>query len=149
MALHDALTQTRKSAMDRLFGGWRFSVSSSEVTRVGAWLCLFAAIARFQDRIGWAFAFLLAALILDIFDGVVARQRGENSPEVDWAADRYGELVFVGALFARDPLWAAIPYTVCYIANVFLPTKRIPVLPLRHALGVYFLVIFLKGLSSR
>ena len=149
MALHDALTQTRKSAMDRLFGGWRFSFSSSEVTRVGAWLCLFAAIARFQNHVGWAFALLLAALILDIVDGVVARQRGENSPEIDWAADRYGELVFVGALFARDPLWAAIPYAACYIANVFLPTKRIPVLPLRHALGVYLLVVFLRELNSR
>ena len=148
MAFRDALTQARKSGADRLFGGWRFSFSGSEVTRVGAWLCLFAAIARFQDRVGWALALLLAALILDIFDGVVARQRGENNPEIDLAADRFGELVFVGALFWRDSLWVALAYTTCYFANVFLPFKRVPVLPLRHALGVYFVFLLVRSMSS-
>ncbi len=148
MAVRDALTQTRKAAADRLFGGLQFTFSSNEVTRVGAWLCLFAASAHFLDRTGWAFALLLTALILDIFDGVVARQRGETSPEVDWAADRYGELVFVGALFTRDPLWIAIPYALGYCANVFLPTKRISVLPLRHALGVYLFVRLLQSVRA-
>jgi hypothetical protein len=145
MAVRAALTQARKAAADRLCRGLRFPFSGVEVTRASAWLCLLAAVARFQDRPGWTFGLLLAALVLDIFDGVVARKRGESSPETDWAADRFGELVFVGALLARDPLWIALPYTACYIANVFLPRGRFTVLPLRHALGLYLFVLLVRG----
>ncbi|MDA1190463.1 MAG: hypothetical protein O3A46_02125 [Candidatus Poribacteria bacterium] len=139
MAIHEPLTEVRKTWADRVFGGWTFPVSAAEVSRVSAWMCLFGAVARFQGSIGWAFGWLAAALVLDVFDGVVARQRGENSPEIDWAADRFGELVFVGAVLARDPLWVGLTFAGGYVANVFLPIRRIPVLPLRHALGVYFI----------
>ena len=146
MPLRAALTGARKAAADHLCHGMRFtSFTANEVTRLGAWLCLFAAVSRFQDRVGWTFGLLLAALILDIFDGVVARRRGESSPAADWAADRFGELVFVGALLARDPLWIALPYTACYVANVFLPSRRLSVLPLRHALCLYFLAVLVRS----
>ena len=139
MALLRRLTEGRKHLADKLLGGGPLPFSAEEVTRVSAWCCFLAAWARCGDRLGWAFWLLIAALVLDIVDGSVARRNGENNPHVDWAADRFGELALVGALLWREePLWVGIAYAVCYVLNVFLPRWRIPVLPLRHGLAIYW-----------
>ncbi|MBT3268628.1 hypothetical protein HN371_15845 [Candidatus Poribacteria bacterium] len=145
MALRDGLTHARKVAADRVLGRARFPFSATEVTRLSAWLCLIAAGAHMAGHVAWALGAILAALLLDTLDGVVARQNGEDAPEVDWAADRFGEAVLVGPLAWREPWPVAAAYAAAYAANVFLPRLRIPVLPLRHAFAAYCIYRLYSG----
>ncbi len=145
MALREQVTHARKVAADRVLGSARFPFSATEVTRVSAWLCLAAAGAYMADHVGWALAAILAALLLDTLDGVVARQNGEDAPEVDWAADRFGEAVLVGPMALKESWPVAAAYAAAYGLNVFLPRWRVPVLPLRHAFAAYCIVRLYVG----
>jgi len=139
------VTHARKVAADRVFGGARFPFSATEVTRVSAWLCLVAAGMYMAEHVAWALAAILLALLLDTLDGVVARQNGEDAPEVDWAADRFGEAALVGPMALRDPWPVAAAYAAAYCLNVFLPRWGVPVLPLRHAFAAYCIVRLCVG----
>jgi len=139
------VTHLRKVVADRVFGGMRFPFSATEVTRASAWLCLVAAGAYMAGHVGWALGAILVALALDTFDGVVARQNGEDAPEVDWAADRFGEAVLVGPIALRDSWPVAAVYGLGYCVNVFLPRWGVPVLPLRHAFAAYCIVHLYLG----
>lgn len=145
MAIHDGLTRARKRLADRVLGRGELPFSATEVTRLSAWLCLIAAGAYAGGHPGWALGAIVMALGLDTLDGVVARQNGEDAPEVDWAADRFGEAVLVGPLALRGPWPVAAAYALAYAANVFLPRLRIPVLPLRHAFGAYCIYALYAG----
>ncbi|MEO2004717.1 MAG: CDP-alcohol phosphatidyltransferase family protein [Candidatus Poribacteria bacterium] len=141
MAIHDGLTRVRKGVADRLMGQRRFPFSATEVTRLSAWLCLGAAGAYASGHVTWALGAVLAALALDTLDGVVARQNREEAPEVDWAADRFGEAVLVAPIALREAWPVAACYAFAYAANVFLPRFRIPVLPLRHAFAAFCIYV--------
>jgi len=145
LAIHDGLTRVRKGLADRLLGRGQLPFSATEVTRLSAWLCLAAAGTYATGHAGWALGAILVALGLDTLDGVVARQNREDAPEVDWAADRFGEAVLVGPLALRGPWPVAAAYAAAYAANVFLPRMRIPVLPLRHAFGAYCIYRLFAG----
>ena len=113
------MTDARKRFADRLMGGGPLPFSAEEATRWSAWCCFLSGWALMADRLGWAVGLLSVGVLLDVVDGVIARRNGEENPHVDWAADRFGELVLIGGLFWRDSVWIGGAYAACYTLNIF------------------------------
>ncbi len=91
----------------------------------------------------FAFMLIMATLLLDLFDGAVARKYKKESEEgrmIDIAADRLSEGIMFVPFF--------VPWFFLFTLNCFLTLfsfkKRIHViLPLRHAFLVYFFLFFI------
>ncbi|MDI6791748.1 MAG: hypothetical protein QME81_02610 [bacterium] len=107
---------------------------AKEATRIGGWLSLGCALALLSKNLLIAAILLSLVLVFDVIDGVLARRAGENNPEIDWAADRFSEFMIGSAYLIYHPGWGGTTFLLLFVANNFLPWRRIPVLPLRHIL---------------
>lgn len=143
MGLLEILKDFRKRGADAVLNN--VSMHADEATRLGMWLCFGASVALLLNALFWALMLLIGGLIFDVVDGAMARRQGLDRPEVDWAADRYTEFVIFSALIYRRPGPLSLGFFLLFLLNVFLPVKRIPVLPLRQALAVYLGALFVTG----
>lgn len=98
----------RRFVTDRLRRLRHIPVTANQVTAAGFALNVVAAVLIYRESyIGAGVVFLLGS-ILDIFDGAVARSRGEDGPRgafIDSTLDRIAEAVVLGAIglvFARS-----------------------------------------------
>ncbi len=101
----DGTRRVIASVMDR---ATRIPVTANQVTVVGFLINVAAAVLVYREAfIAGGLVFLLGS-ILDIFDGAVARARGEAGPRgaiIDSVLDRFSEAIMFVALalvFARD-----------------------------------------------
>jgi len=142
------VSRTRRSFVDRALASVPLPISANDVTRLGAWACFLSAIALLTAHTLLAATLLGVGLAFDGLDGVAARRQGVACPEVDWAADRFTEALFIGALFWTQPWLVGLVYTSAYVANVFLPRGRVPVLALRVLLlGYLIATVILSALD--
>jgi CDP-diacylglycerol--glycerol-3-phosphate 3-phosphatidyltransferase len=104
----------------------RVPVTGNQVTVAGFVLNVVAAVLIYREA--WIIAGLVFLLgsILDIFDGAVARARGEAGPRgaiIDSVLDRTSEAIVLGAIalvFARDGNELALAAVVVALAGSFL-----------------------------
>ncbi|GIX06354.1 MAG: hypothetical protein KatS3mg115_0757 [Candidatus Poribacteria bacterium] len=139
--LHEVRTW-RKQLTDRVLGPWVPALSADDLTRLGTWACFLGAIAwlaghRWMGVLGLAFS-----LLFDLLDGVQARREGQVKPHLDWAADRWAELTWVGPLLLSEPALWSWGYLALAAANVFLPRWGVSMLPLRHLLILYAVFVY-------
>ena len=88
-----------------------------------------------------ALIFLTAALILDWFDGIIARKFGKTSEEgyiVDVASDRFSEGLMFTAFFYP---WFYLFTLNCILAILSVKRKRHFILPLRHVFLVFYVLL--------
>jgi len=90
---------------------------------------------------------LLITLLLDWFDGIVARKFGHASEEghmVDVASDRFSESLFFVAPAFFFP-WFYLFTLNCALSLLSVKKKRHVILPLRHVFFVFCVFILLFG----
>jgi phosphatidylglycerophosphate synthase len=94
-----------------------------------------------------AFLFLFITLLLDWFDGIVARKHESASEEgyiVDVASDRFSEgLMFVHPAFFFP--WFCFFTINCILAMVSVSKKRHVIAPLRHVFLLFYAFLFISG----
>jgi phosphatidylglycerophosphate synthase len=94
-----------------------------------------------------AFIFLLTTLVLDWFDGLVAKKYGSTSEEgyvVDIASDRFSEgLIFVSPAFFFP--WFLFFVINCILAMFSVARKRHIIIPLRHAFLLFYAFLIISG----
>lgn len=82
-----------------------------------------------------------AALLLDLFDGIVARSQRNMSrlgELTDWASDRYSEYIIFGWLaYTMTPWLLLAPIVNTAITLALVRGAPVAVLPLRHVLLLY------------
>lgn len=104
----------------------RIPVTANQVTLVGFAINVIAAVLVYREAfIAGGVVFLIGS-ILDIFDGAVARARGEAGPRgaiIDSVLDRMSEAIMFGAIalvFARDGQEIALFAVVIALSASFL-----------------------------
>jgi CDP-diacylglycerol--glycerol-3-phosphate 3-phosphatidyltransferase len=119
-------TGARRLVADVVRGFRRVPVTANQVTAVGFLLNIVAATLIYQELwIAAGIAFLVGS-ILDIFDGAIARSRGEAGPRgafIDSTFDRIAEaavLGSVGLVFARDGETLALAAVFAALVASFL-----------------------------
>ncbi len=140
MSFYSEFTSKRRLVADRLLGPIHrvVGVDADEITRISGWLCFLGAGALLLEHFVWAAGFVLAALIFDTLDGTYARLQGKSGVQTDWAMDRFTEAILTAslAIASRETIVSWI-FVVAFVVNIFLPTRRVPILPLRLALAMY------------
>lgn len=89
-------------------------------------------------------AAILAATLLDLLDGAVARARKIVSGEgelMDWAADRMSEYIIFGYFAWKiSPIIMLLPIANTVINIQILRGKKMYIMPIRSALLLYLLI---------
>ncbi len=99
---------TRRVIAGLMSKAGRIPLTGNQVTTLGFVVNVFAAVLVYREAFIAAGLVFLLGSILDIFDGAVARARGEAGPKgamFDSVLDRVSEAVMFGAIalvFARD-----------------------------------------------
>ncbi|MGA0122762.1 MAG: CDP-alcohol phosphatidyltransferase family protein [Gaiellales bacterium] len=119
----DGTRRVIAGVMDR---ATRIPVSANQVTVAGFLINVVAAVLVYREAfIAGGLVFLLGS-ILDIFDGAVARARGEAGPRgaiIDSVLDRFSEAIMFVALalvFARDGDQLALAAVIIALASSLL-----------------------------
>jgi CDP-diacylglycerol--glycerol-3-phosphate 3-phosphatidyltransferase len=119
----DGTRRVIAGVMDR---ATRIPVTANQVTVVGFLINVVAAVLVYREAfIAGGLVFLLGS-ILDIFDGAVARARGEAGPRgaiIDSVLDRFSEAIMFVALalvFARDGNQVALAAVIIALASSLL-----------------------------
>ena len=119
----DGTRRVIAGVMDR---ATRIPVSANQVTVVGFLINVVAAVLVYREAfIAGGVVFLIGS-ILDIFDGAVARARGEAGPKgaiIDSVLDRFSEAIMFVALalvFARDGNEVAVGAVIIALASSLL-----------------------------
>ena len=89
--------------------------------------------------------FLLITLILDWFDGLIARKFRKTSEEgylVDVASDRFSEGIIFAAFFFP---WFYLFLANCILSMASVAKKRHLILPLRHVFIVFYTFLLFLG----
>lgn len=92
-----------------------------------------------------ATVFLLATLILDWLDGLIARKFGKTSEEgylADVASDRFSEGIIFAVFFFP---WFYLFLANCILSMVSVKRKRHLVFPLRHAFIIFYAFLLFSG----
>jgi CDP-diacylglycerol---glycerol-3-phosphate 3-phosphatidyltransferase len=125
--LQEGYTAGTRRAVAGLVGrASRLPVTANQVTAVGFMLSVGAAVLIYQEW--WIAAGLLFIVgsILDIFDGAIARSRGQAGPRgafIDSTVDRISEAVVLGSIaivFARQGETVALAAVFAALAASFL-----------------------------
>ncbi|MBM3681139.1 MAG: CDP-alcohol phosphatidyltransferase family protein [Actinomycetota bacterium] len=119
----DGTRRVIAGVMDR---ATRIPVSANQVTVAGFLINVVAAVLVYREAfIAGGVVFLIGS-ILDIFDGAVARARGEAGPKgaiIDSVLDRFSEAIMFVALalvFARDGNEVAVAAVIIALASSLL-----------------------------
>lgn len=119
----DGTRRVIAGVMDR---ATRIPVSANQVTVAGFLINVVAAVLVYREAfIAGGVVFLIGS-ILDIFDGAVARARGEAGPKgaiIDSVLDRFSEAIMFVALalvFARDGNEVAVGAVIIALASSLL-----------------------------
>ena len=119
----DGTRRVIAGVMDR---ATRIPVTGNQVTVAGFLINVVAAVLVYREAfIAGGLVFLLGS-ILDIFDGAVARARGEAGPRgaiIDSVLDRFSEAIMFVALalvFAREGNEAAVAAVIIALASSLL-----------------------------
>jgi len=119
----DGTRRVIAGVMDR---ATRIPVTANQVTVAGFLINVVAAVLVYREAfIAGGLVFLLGS-ILDIFDGAVARARGEAGPRgaiIDSVLDRFSEAIMFVALalvFARDGDQVALAAVIIALASSLL-----------------------------
>jgi CDP-diacylglycerol--glycerol-3-phosphate 3-phosphatidyltransferase len=119
----DGTRRVIAGVMDR---ATRIPVTANQVTVAGFLINVVAAVLVYREAfIAGGLVFLLGS-ILDIFDGAVARARGEAGPRgaiIDSVLDRFSEAIMFVALalvFARDGNEVAVGAVIIALASSLL-----------------------------
>ncbi len=105
---HGYTSGARRLVADVVGGFRRVPITANQVTAVGFLLNVAAAVLIYQEQWIVAGVVFLVGSILDIFDGAIARSRGEAGPRgsfIDSTFDRIAEGAVLGSIalvFARD-----------------------------------------------
>ena len=78
-----------------------------------------------------------AIMLLDAFDGYLARNRGDDNFYVDWLCDRVSE----AAMFVNNPLMLKLTALNSIISAAKIRWRKIPILALRP-LYIAWLILF-------
>jgi CDP-diacylglycerol--glycerol-3-phosphate 3-phosphatidyltransferase len=123
---HGYTSGTRRLVADVVDGFRRIPITANQVTAVGFLLNLGAAALIYQEQWIVAGVVFLIGSILDIFDGAIARSKGEAGPRgafIDSTFDRIAEGAVLGAValvFARDGETLAIAAVFAALVGSFL-----------------------------
>lgn len=104
----------------------RIPVTANQVTIAGFVLNAIAAILVYREAYIAGGVLFLIGSILDIFDGAVARARGEAGPRgamFDSILDRFSEAIMLGAIalvFARDGNQIALIAVIAALTSSFM-----------------------------
>ena len=94
-----------------------------------------------------AFAFLFTTLMLDWFDGLIARKYGSTSEEgyiIDVASDRFSEsLILVTPAFFFP--WFLFFTINCVLAMISVARERHLIIPLRHVFLIFYAFLIISG----
>lgn len=125
--LQDGYTSgVRRLAADLVARVARLPITANQVTAAGFALNIAAAVLIFEEMWIVAGIVFLVGSILDIFDGAVARSRGEAGPRgafIDSTLDRISEAFILGAIglvFARDGETAALAAVFVALVSSFM-----------------------------
>ncbi|MFC2154181.1 CDP-alcohol phosphatidyltransferase family protein [Candidatus Altiarchaeota archaeon] len=87
---------------------------------------------------------LLTSLVLDSFDGVVARSQNATSRDggmIDWASDRYSEFIFYGYFaLQHTPLLILLPVANTLLNLSLLRGWKVVIIPIRFYLLAYLVI---------
>lgn len=104
----------------------RIPVTGNQITAAGFVLNVVAAVLIYREQwIAGGMVFLVGS-ILDVFDGAVARARGEAGPRgaiIDSILDRFSEAIVLGSIglvFARDGNQIALAAVIVALTCSFL-----------------------------
>ena len=104
----------------------RIPVTANQVTMAGFVLNAIAAVLVYREAYIAGGVLFLVGSILDIFDGAVARARGEAGPRgamFDSILDRFSEAIMLGAIalvFARDGNEIALIAVIAALTSSFM-----------------------------
>ena len=104
----------------------RIPVTANQVTIAGFVLNAIAAVLVYREAYIAGGVLFLVGSILDIFDGAVARARGEAGPRgamFDSSLDRFSEAIMLGAIalvFARDGNEIALIAVIAALTSSFM-----------------------------
>ena len=104
----------------------RIPVTANQVTIAGFVLNAIAAVLVYRENYIAGGVLFLVGSILDIFDGAVARARGEAGPRgamFDSILDRFSEAIMLGAIalvFARDGNEIALIAVIAALTSSFM-----------------------------
>jgi CDP-diacylglycerol--glycerol-3-phosphate 3-phosphatidyltransferase len=104
----------------------RIPVTANQVTMAGFVLNAIAAVLVYREAYIAGGVLFLVGSILDIFDGAVARARGEAGPRgamFDSILDRFSEAIMLGAIalvFARDGNEIALIAVIASLTSSFM-----------------------------
>ena len=104
----------------------RIPVTANQVTIAGFVLNAIAAVLVYREAYIAGGVLVLVGSILDIFDGAVARARGEAGPRgamFDSILDRFSEAIMLGAIalvFARDGNEIALIAVIAALTSSFM-----------------------------
>jgi CDP-diacylglycerol--glycerol-3-phosphate 3-phosphatidyltransferase len=104
----------------------RLPVTANQVTALGFLLSLGAAVLIYQEWWILAGIVFIVGSILDVFDGAIARSRGQAGPRgafIDSTVDRISEGIVLGAIalvFARDGETVALAAIFAALVGSFL-----------------------------
>ena len=123
---HGYTTGVRRMVADVVKSFRRLPITANQVTAIGFGLNVVAAALIYQELwIAAGMVFLLGS-ILDIFDGAIARSKGEDGPRgafIDSAFDRVAEGIVLAAIalvFARDGNEIALAAVFAALVGSFL-----------------------------
>ena len=108
----------------------RIPVTANQVTIAGFVLNAIAAVLVYREAYIAGGVLFLVGSILDIFDGAVARARGEAGPRgamFDSILDRFSEAIMLGAIalvFARDGNEIALIAVIAALTSSFMTSYR-------------------------
>jgi CDP-diacylglycerol--glycerol-3-phosphate 3-phosphatidyltransferase len=125
--LQDGYTAGTRRLISNVVGGFRhIPVSANQVTAIGFGLNLVAAVLVYRELwIAAGLAFLVGS-VLDIFDGAIARSKGEAGPRgalIDSTFDRIAEgvmLASIALVFARHDERIALVAVFAALVGSFL-----------------------------
>jgi CDP-diacylglycerol--glycerol-3-phosphate 3-phosphatidyltransferase len=125
--LQEGYTAGTRRAVSRLVArASRLPVTANQVTAAGFLLSVGAAVLIYQEWWLAAGAVFIVASILDVFDGAIARSRGQAGPRgsfIDSTVDRVSEAVVLGAIaivFARQGETVGLAAVVVALTASFL-----------------------------